>query len=318
MEQNNFSFGMLVDIIRKRFKLLAIVALIALVGSAIFSGPAFIPPKYKSVAIVYPINLEAYGSESLTEQLLQLFQSTSIRDSLIEKFDLAEVYELNPEKEGFRHNLLNEFNDHILVSKTNFESVKIEVYDVSPERARDMAQEMVVQLNYKARKLQRDKALEQLRVSKNQLEYQANMLDSINIQLSDLRKGSGLLDYQIQTERITEGYLKMLAESRVSESRIKEVRKMLDDLGDKGGVFMALSQMSEMGHENYNSLLIEYQRILRDVNQELTYTHMVATPEVADKKSLPVRWLIVLSALISSMLVALVVLLLFEKRIQKD
>lgn len=309
---------MLVDIIQKRFKLLAIVALTTLVGSVIFSGPAFIPPKYKSVAIVYPINLEAYGSESLTEQLLQLFQSTSIRDSLIEKFDLAEVYELNPKQEGFRHDLVNEFNDHVFVSKTNFESVKIQVYDVSPERARDMAQEMVVQLNYKARKLHRDNALEQLRISNNQLEYQAKMLDSINIQLSNLRKESGILDYQIQIEKITEAYLKMLTESRIPESRIKEVRKMLDDLGDKGGVYMTLSHMSEVASENYNSLIIENQRILRDVNQERTYTHMVVTPEVPDKKSLPVRWLIVLSALVSSMLMAFVVLLLFEKPIQKD
>ncbi len=318
MEQNNFTFGMLVQIIRKRFKLLIIIAVVAIIGATVFSGPTFITPKFKSVAIVYPINLKAYGSESLTEQLLQLFQSTSIRDSIIEKFDLAEVYELNPNKEGFRHNLLNEYNDHIVVSRTNFESVKIEVYDESPVRARDIANELIQQLNYKARKLHRDIALEQLKIAQGSLDFQKSLLDSINTELSDLRRGSGLLDYEIQTERITEGYLRMLSETRVPQSRIDEVRRMLDDLGEKGGVFMALTQMSEMGHLNYNDLLVEYQTILRDVNRELSYTQTVAAPEVADKKALPVRWLIVVTALISSLLVALVILLLFEKRQIKD
>jgi len=317
MEQNNFTFGMLVRIIRKRFKIILLVGIVAVVGSAIFSGPTFITPKYKSQAIVYPINLYAYGMESLTEQMLQLSQSNEIRDSLIEKFGLVEVYKLNPDKEGFRHNLLMEYNDHVIVSRTNYESVRIEVFDENPERARDMANEMIKQINIKARKLERARALERLEVAKNQLEYQQHVLDSINSLLSVLRTESRLLDYEIQTERVTEGYMKMLSQSNVNSANLQEVRTMLDNLTEKGGVFMALTEMSRQGQENYNELFIEYQNVLKDVNQDLSFTNVIASPEVADKKALPVRWLIVLSATVSALLVALVVLLLFEKRVEK-
>jgi len=317
MEQQNFSFSMLMDIIVRRFKLLAIVALIAIVGATIFSSPFFITPKYKSTAIVYPINLKAYGNESLTEQLLQLFQSTDIRDSVIDKFDLVNVYKLNPSNSGFKHNLYNEYLDHVVVSKTNYESVKIEVLDESPERAQSIAFEIIYQLNSKARRLKKKEAQEKLNLAAGMLDYQRSYLDSINRQLSKLREGNGLLDYQIQTERVTEGYMKMLGQSGVNKDNLQEVRKMLQDLKDNGGLFMALTQMSELGHEQYNELFIEYQEVLKELKQEYSYTDVIVNPEVADKKAYPVRWLIVASTVLSVLLFALFILLLFDKRWKK-
>jgi len=317
MEQQNFSFSMLMDIIVRRFKLLAIVALIAIVGATIFSSPFFITPKYKSTAIVYPINLKSYGNESLTEQLLQLFQSTDIRDSVITKFDLVNVYKLNPSSSGFKHNLYNEYLDHVVVSKTNYESVKIEVLDESPERAQQIAFEIIFQLNSKARRLKKKEAQEKLELASSMLDYQRSYLDSINNQLSKLREGNGLLDYQIQTERVTEGYMKMLGQSGVNQANMMEVRKMLQDLKDNGGLFMALTQMSELGHEQYNELYIQYQEVLKELKQEYSYTDVIVNPEVADKKAYPVRWLIVASTVLSVLLFALFILLLFDKRWKK-
>lgn len=317
MEHNNFSFGLLVVIIRRRFKLLLAITVLAIVVSAIFSGPTFVPPKFRSYALVYPINMQPYGPETVTEQLLQLFQGSDVRDSIIHKFNLAEVYELKPDQNGFKHSLYQEFGDHVVVSKTNYESVRIEVYDRDPSRAKAIADEMINQINIKIRSLHRKKALEHLEVAYNQMEFQRNVLDSINDILTDLRKDNGLLDYQLQTERVTEGYLKMLGQTTVNRSHLDEVREMLYHLGEKGGMFMALSRMSELGQENYNELFIQYQTILKEANQKLSYTNVVTYPEVADKKSYPVRWLIVLSSVMSTLLIALVILLLFEKRQDK-
>src|SRR5690606_8572823 len=119
----------------------------------VFSGPFFITPKYKAHSIVYPINLEPYGAESLTEQLLQLFQGNDVRDSVIEKFQLYHVYDVNPSKLGFKHKLHSEYNDNIVASRTNFESVRLEVYDKEPERAKAIADEVIRQINLKARRL---------------------------------------------------------------------------------------------------------------------------------------------------------------------
>jgi capsular polysaccharide biosynthesis protein len=314
MEQQSFSFSMLLDIIVRRIKLLAIVAVVTIIGAAIFSSPFFITPKYKSTAIVYPINLRAYANESLTEQLLQLFQATAIRDSIIEKFDLATVYKIDTNNTEFRYNLINEYLDHVIVSKTNYESVKIEVLDEDPERAKTMADEIIFQLNSQTRRLKKTEARQRMELSVTMLDHQKRYLDSINHELYKLREGNGLLDYQIQTERVTEGYMKMLSQSGVDKENLREVREMLQDLKNNGGIFMTLTQMSELGHEQYNALHIQHQEILKEIKQEYSYTDVVVNPEVADKKSYPVRWLIVVSTTLSVLLFALIVLLLFDKR----
>ena len=52
------------------------------------------------------------------------------------------------------------------------------------------------------------------------------------------------------------------------------------------------------------------------VNKKLTYTNTVGFPEVADKKSYPIRWLIVLLSFFGSVLFTLIVLL-FNHRIKQ-
>ena len=51
-------------------KQLIFVFLVSFIGSAIFSSPLFIKPKYKSFAQVYLTNLQKYSDESATEQML--------------------------------------------------------------------------------------------------------------------------------------------------------------------------------------------------------------------------------------------------------
>ena len=73
-------------------KPLIIVGILAAIAAAIFSGPAFIKPRYKSQAVLYPSNLTKYSDESPTEQLIQLLQASDIRDSVIKAFNLYEHY----------------------------------------------------------------------------------------------------------------------------------------------------------------------------------------------------------------------------------
>src|SRR2546423_6107725 len=102
-----------------RYKMpLVIVGIVSLVAAAIFSGPAFIKPKYKSFAILYPTNLIAYSQESPTEQLVQLLQSADIRDELIKTFNLYPHYEIDTVRNPFhRSEVLKMFEQNVSVSK---------------------------------------------------------------------------------------------------------------------------------------------------------------------------------------------------------
>ena len=82
---NFFNNVKLLDIIIKwKYHLLAVIVA-AMLLSVLFSSPIFITPLYKSYAVVYPSNISPYSTENETEQMMQMFQSRDIRDSVIHK-----------------------------------------------------------------------------------------------------------------------------------------------------------------------------------------------------------------------------------------
>ena len=83
-------------------KQLVIVFLISFIGSAIFSSPLFIKPKYKSFAQVYPTNLQKYSDESATEQMLQMLESDIIRDAICSQFALDSIYDIEKDDKFFK------------------------------------------------------------------------------------------------------------------------------------------------------------------------------------------------------------------------
>src|ERR1041385_7592713 len=161
-------------------KPLIIVGVVSLVASAIFSGPAFIKPKYKSTAILYPTNLIAYSQESPTEQMIQLLQSADIRDQLIRGFNLYQHYEIDSVRNPFhRSELIKMFEQNVSVSKTEYESAVITVYDTDPIIAAAMVDSMIHDMNLKARTLQRVKSQELLVVARRRMDFKKAELDSL-------------------------------------------------------------------------------------------------------------------------------------------
>ena len=78
---NFFDNQRILDLIWKRKLHFIVVGIIAIVLSAIFSGPTFIKPKFKSTARIYPTNnIAIFSEESETEQLLEIINSNDLKD----------------------------------------------------------------------------------------------------------------------------------------------------------------------------------------------------------------------------------------------
>jgi capsule polysaccharide export protein KpsE/RkpR len=262
---------------------------------------------------VYPVNLNSYSIETRTDQLLQLLESNSIRDSLIKQFDLAKVYEVDTTANGGYFALYNEFNDRVEITKTRFESVQVEIVDENPVRARDLVNGMLKQVNLLARRLQREKSKEVLQIAERALAHERHKLDSVEVRLDTLRRTSGMLSYDAQAKELTKGYVRMLS-SGASQAQKDAVLKMIRDMEEKGGEFRQLTELSDLFRGNYDRLLTEYEKVVNDVTKELTYTNVVVYPEVSDKKVFPVRWVIVSSVTFSALFLCFVLLLWRDDR----
>lgn len=75
---------------------------------------------------------------------------------------------------------------------------------------------------------------------------------------------------------------------------------------------MALNEHLWRTRGKYNDLKEQLERARFDVDKQLTYSNIITHPEVADRKSYPIRWLIVLSSVIGTLLAAAVFISVIE------
>lgn len=307
-----FDNANLLKIINKYIKHLLIIAGIALLLSVVFSSPWFIKPKYKSTAILYPANIIVFGSETPDEQMVQVFQSDDIKMQIAKEFNLYETYGIDTAKvKSYKTKLLRVFNENITVDKTELVSVKIEALDPNPVVARDIVVRMIELFNKKERELQKEKALELVEILRKQLELKKVEMDSMENRAREIRMKYGILDYALQTEYATERDL-ITRTTPGHKAYASEIEPLLKNLQEKGGEFVALNEHLWRVRGTYNDLKVQHENALRDVEKNLTYCNVITSPFVADKKSYPVRWLIVVVSTVSSLLFSFIVISFIE------
>ena len=294
-------------------KHLIAVALISLAASAIFSSPTFIPPRFKSYAIVYPSNLIAYSTESATEQMLQIAQSSEIRDRVINTFDLYKHYDIDTAtNDHFRTEVIRQYEENVTIKQTEYESMEITVFDTDPLIASRMVDSIIHYFDVKAREMQAEKSAEVLVIAREQLDKKQAEIDSLEARVKEFRMNYNLLDYKAQSVEAYRGYFRNLA---AGNSRgAAEAKAIIESLKEKGGEFYAMNENLWRYRGTFNDLKVEYDNAYRDVFKKLTYANVVTSPQPADKKSYPIRWLIVLISVSASTFVAFLVLLFLKPK----
>jgi uncharacterized protein involved in exopolysaccharide biosynthesis len=302
----------LLNIILKWKVTLAIVIVLSVVLSSVFSSSYFIKPKYKSSAVIYPSNLMPYSQETPTEQMLQLFQSDSIFNHVVDNFNLIKHYGLDSASPVIKFELQGIYNENVSIKKTEYEAVKIEVLDHNPDTACKMINEMVNAFNAYTLKLNKAKSRELVTIFGDQLKRKELEIDSINTSLKELGVKFGIIDYKAQSRELSKEYYRTVATG--NEKKINELTNSLRNLEERGGKFHELQQHLDHSTAEYGALLIQYNTVISDSQKDLTYTNMVVKPFPADKKSYPVRWLIVTVAACASILFSLIAIMIIEGR----
>ncbi len=304
MESNKFDFVFIFRIIRENIKVFLLVGICVGILAIIFSGPTFMAPKFKSVAVVYPVNINTYSDESETEQLLQMFESSQIRDRIVEKYDLYKRYEIEPNQPNSKYYLYLEYADRVITSKTQYESVLLEVFDEDPEIAKAMADDILVFLNEGIRSFRNERGLSKSQSFKTQMDYHLTLIDSLEKRIQLISEDKMVLNYEAQTRELIRAYVLELSRNKNSETT-KELRAWLQDLESSGSLVQTLQKVSEYSAEQYGILVEKYLDWRAIGYEDVSYLDVVVEPEVADKKSWPVRWLILASSLAVAMILTL-------------
>ena len=319
-ESNNYSEmkkyndnSSLVGILLKWWIHIVVIAIVALLLGVLFSSSIFITPKYKSFAVVYPHNINPYSDESQTEQMLQLLQSKDIKDSVIKKFDLATHYEVDSSFKYFYSTVYYEYSQSVTISKTPYESVEITVLDKDPQLANDMVNAVLDFYNKKVRSLHNAHYIEVIRMYDNIIAKKQAHIDSLKTRLQLLSTEYGLIEYDAQAEEITRGYLRTVTGASSSSINQTEVMRLKKNIEEHGGELIEIVEAIRNEAINFSLLKVDYANAVRFYTDELTYVNLVTPPYPSDKKSYPVRWLIVVFTMIATLFFAIIIILIIER-----
>lgn len=289
---------------------LGVIALIAGIIAMVFSSPMFLKPKYKSTAVVYPVNLGEYSEESDTEQMLEVLNSGDIRDQMIEAFKLDEHYKISKQYKYFKTALYGKFAEQVSFRKTENEAVRITVLDTDPMVACAMVDSLRMFFDKKVQSLHRVKVAEELNIRNKELGRLHTEMDSITNILSELGRKYGVMEITGQSEGISAAYFQAVASGRANQTltdyftnvaaKSPEARSLMLRVE---GVSNRVVKVQELRDDAY-----------RELNKEITYSVVVTPPYPADKKDWPKRSVIILISVLFTLVMAMVVIGVIENR----
>ena len=307
--------------------MLLIIFIVTLVVSAVCSF--FITPKYKSSAIIYAprtnsmakillneenynerLDIKAYATEEETEQMMQLLEAREIKDSLIQKYNLAEHYDLNKDSKGWYTKILKIMNNEIEIKRTSYGAISIAVKDPDPELACSMTEDILRLLDTIKNRTEHERAAAAYEALCNQLDSIDQAVrrvdDSIRICMD-----SGVFDVERQSERVMQQYA--IAVAQGNTAAINRLNKEQEKLAVWGPRLYALQNM-QFSFLKYQALC--KQKMLDaqlDMQGSMPVKFVVERPIVADKKCYPKRSLVVIISTLSVLLLSIFVLLMIDR-----
>jgi capsule polysaccharide export protein KpsE/RkpR len=314
--ENYFNNLNLIKIFEKWKWHFIIIGLVAAVLALFFSSPMFIKPKFKSAVILYPSNIAPYSEESQTEQMLQWLNSQDIKDSVIRKFDLVAHYRIDPSNKHLNSIMQSRYDENVKIAKTQYESIEVIVFDTDPALARDMANAVIDFCNKKIQSIHRIKYEEVVLSEKRIIDIKKADMDSTENKLRLLSSNYGLIDYNNQALEITRGYLRTVEGG--SNINTKDVLMLKKNFEEKGGQLILLKERLELLGAEYSGLMVQYDKAIFDAGKELTYINVITKPQLADKKSSPTRWLIMLYVTAVTLAFSLLVISIIENKQQRN
>jgi capsular polysaccharide biosynthesis protein len=314
--ENFFDNQRILNLIWKRKIHFLIVGVIAILLGAIFSGPTFIKPKFRSTAKIYPTNLGEMSEESKTEQMLEIINSNTVKFKMFDAFQSTDIFNVSKDDPFYLTYTFDIYNKNIKTAKTQNETVEIKVMAYDPQIASDMCDSLIHFYNQSVGDMYRAKNWELVQISKKQLDRKYAEADSLISLINSMRKESGVVGVYVQSPEIVRGYIKALVEGKGSASQddINKVKTLYQNIIEKGAEAQKLEVSFNSVLEDIVKIKEVYELNLSEYEKNITYSHVVEHPFPADKKSYPVRWLIVVFSAFSAVFMALLVFLVIDYR----
>ena len=325
--QNKYNAFSLLQFMWKWRKWLLIVCVAAFLVSAACSF--LVRPRYKSTALLYAprtssvskillneqnynerLEIKALATVDETEQMLPFLNSVAIKDSLIEKYKLAEYYNINVNKKGGMTKLYKTITNNMTIKRTDYGAISMSVSDWDPQRAYEMTLDVIRWLDTIKNAVEYERALAAYNILQNQLDSIEREIAIVNDSIREIM-AHGVFDVKLQSERLTQQYA--IAAAQGNTAAMQRIIKEQDTIA-KYGAQLTSYQDLEYNFSKYHALC---KQKMMDAKMDMTtimpVKFVIDMPYPADKKFYPKRSIIVIISTLCAFILTLIVLLTIER-----
>jgi uncharacterized protein involved in exopolysaccharide biosynthesis len=167
---------------------------------------SFVPPQESASSssaaglgsLMKDFGLSKIGGKSSQEYTMLVFlQSRSVADSIVKKYDLAEVYDI---KTGFDSDVRGAFLDNIKISYLDEGNYELTVWDTDKQRAADIANDYVKITNAIAERTYKEEQDVNVRYLTNRINSIDSTILSISLELSKISNKKHLFSPEEQAK----------------------------------------------------------------------------------------------------------------------
>jgi len=310
--------NLLLFIWQKR-KVIILVTLIGAVVSVVVS--LLLTPLYKSTAIVFPAatstvsfseqrNAKAssmdFGEEEQAEQLVQILQSSRIRNRIVDRFDLMKHYEIEQDDRNKFHKLGKAYNNHITFTRTRYGSIQIDVLDRDRELAAEIANKIVDLIDTVKNAMVRERTVPAFEINLRKKQMLETEKDAILAEMDSLSR-MGVVSIEGRANLFS-------AYNESKNAADREFFRQQIEINQKYGArFDGLEDLRDEKITKLTKFEDAYEQAESDANTDFNHKFIVEPAVVADKKFKPKRLIIVLLSTIGTFVFVIFVLLLRER-----
>lgn len=285
------------------------------------------PKQYKSTVVLFPArqfsvsklvieanagNQEDYmqiGDEDDCEKLIQLLTSDALKLKVADAYNLWTRWKVRDTNFSY-HYLRLKWDDQVSVKRTEFNSVKIEVYDYTANGAAQIANGISDYCDSVKRDMNRSIASQVLNIVKTEYESTVGRMKVLEDSLNVLRN-LGVLHYKEQVKAYSKSYARAIEKN--DGPAMKRLEGKLDTLKKYGGAYQYIHDDLEKYSSKYPDIKMKYDEALVNYNSTIPVKFVVEKARPNEFKAKPKRSMYLIITVLACNVMGLFVLLIRDK-----
>lgn len=324
MTENISTKELILKVIRWKKIFFLVTIITALVTGTIVY---LMPKQYKSTAVLFAArqfsvsklviepnegNQEDYmqiGDEDDCEKLIQLLNSDALKFRVANAFDLWNRWKIKDTTLAY-HFLKLKWEDMVSIKRTEFNSVKVEVYDYTANGAAQIANGITQYCDSVKFDMNHDVAAKVLKIVKNEYDSTISRMKVLEDSIQVLRQ-LGVLHYKEQVKAYSKSYAKAIEKNDLAA--MKRLEQKLDTLKKYGGAYQNIHDNLEKYGAKYPAIKAKYDEALVNFSTVIPVKFVVEEAKPDEYKARPKRMIITAIAVIANNLIALLFMLFKER-----